>query len=207
MPQFDQVTFRYGPSDLSDSVTVLDRLSLSIPEHAVTVIMGPSGCGKTTALRLLAGILHPTLGNVRRETERISYLQQEAPLLPWRTAAENVNLVLSDTQKTLVDAVRWLEKVELGQVATLYPDELSGGMAQRVALARTLAADADLLLLDEPCRGMDRALHERMLALIACHCVGKTTILVSHDPTDLQIADYLVQFDPSAPSITPVCKA
>ncbi len=206
MPQFENVTFSYKTEDFGNfpQKPLLDRFSMSIPEGAITVITGPSGCGKTSTLKLLAGILQPISGNVRRETENISYLPQEALLLPWRTAVENVNLVLSDTKKTLSDATLWLERVELGQAGALYPDELSGGMAQRVALARTLAANADLLLFDEPCRGMDRALHERMLDLIAVQCVGKTAVIVSHDPTDLRIANYSVTFHGSSPNIVRV---
>ena len=175
--------------------TVLNDISLRIPAGKTTVIMGPSGCGKTTLLRLAAGLIAPTSGNVTRETEHISYLFQDPALLPWLTAAENVNLVLSDSKKTLPAATEWLARVGLDGEANTYPAALSGGMRQRVALARALCTDADLLLLDEPFRGMDEDLHARMRDLINTCRLGKTTVIVTHDPSDAQCADLRIVFD------------
>ena len=175
--------------------TVLNDISLRIPAGKTTVIMGPSGCGKTTLLRLAAGLIAPTSGNVTRETEHISYLFQDPALLPWLTAAENVNLVLSDSKKTLPAATEWLARVGLDGEANTYPAALSGGMRQRVALARALCTDADLLLLDEPFRGMDEDLHARMRDLIHTCRLGKTTVIVTHDPSDAQGADLRIVFD------------
>jgi NitT/TauT family transport system ATP-binding protein len=161
----------------------------------MTTVMGPSGCGKTTLLRVIAGLESPDTGNVARETESISYLFQDTALLPWLTAAENVNLVLSDSRETLRTAVEWLSRVELADEANTYPASLSGGMRQRVALARALSTDAELLLLDEPFRGMDEDLHVKMRELIRSYRQGKTTILVTHDAADAELADVLVVFD------------
>ena len=174
--------------------TVLNDISLRIPAGKTTVIMGPSGCGKTTLLRLAAGLIAPTSGNVTRETEHISYLFQDPALLPWLTAAENVNLVLSDSKKTLPAATEWLARVGLDGEANTYPAALSGGMRQRVALARALCTDADLLLLDEPFRGMDEDLHARMRDLINTCRLGKTTVIVTHDVQDAEIADCRITF-------------
>ena len=115
--------------------TVLNDLSLSLPEGKTIVVMGPSGCGKTTLLRVIAGLELPDTGNVTRETDSISYLFQDTALLPWLTAAENVNLVLADKKETLSEAVEWLARVDLSGEANTYPAALSGGMRQRVALA------------------------------------------------------------------------
>ena len=175
--------------------TVLNDLSLAFPEGKTIVVMGPSGCGKTTLLRVIAGLESPDTGNVTHETESISYLFQDTALLPWLTAAENVNLVLSDSKETIRTAVEWLSRVELADEANTHPASLSGGMRQRVALARALSTDAELLLLDEPFRGMDEDLHVKMRELIRECRKGKTTILVTHDAADAELADVLVVFD------------
>ena len=175
--------------------TVLNDLSLTFPEGKTIVVMGPSGCGKTTLLRIIAGLESPDTGNVTRETESISYLFQDTALLPWLTAAENVNLVLSDSKETIRTAVEWLSRVDLEREANTYPASLSGGMRQRVALARALSTDAELLLLDEPFRGMDEDLHVKMRELIRERRKGKTTVLVTHDAADAELADVLVVFD------------
>ena len=175
--------------------TVLNDLSLTFPKGKTIVVMGPSGCGKTTLLRIIAGLESPDTGNVTRETESISYLFQDPALLPWLTAAENVNLVLSDSKETLRPAVEWLSRGELADEANTHPASLSGGMRQRVALARALSTDAELLLLDEPFRGMDEDLHVKMRELIRSSRQGKTTILVTHDAADAELADVLVVFD------------
>ena len=193
MIQLQNVTMTY--TDKKVVKTVLDDITLTIPTGKTTVIMGPSGCGKTTLMRLLSGLLTPTLGNVARETENISYLFQDPALLPWLSAAENVNLVLSDKQETLPEAIEWLTRVDLADEANTYPAALSGGMRQRVALARALCTDADLLLLDEPFRGMDEDLHARMRELIHTCRQGKTTVIVSHDAQDAEIADCRILFD------------
>jgi ABC-type nitrate/sulfonate/bicarbonate transport system ATPase subunit len=175
---------------------VLEHLTLDIPTGTTIAIMGPSGCGKTTLLRLLAGIISPTSGNVTRETNSISYAFQDPSLLPWLTAAENVNLVLSDSKQTLPMAKEWLGRVGLAEDADRYPAELSGGMKQRVALARALCTDADVLLLDEPFRGLDATLHGQMRELICTVRQGKTTVIVTHDEQDLCMADSCVNMMP-----------
>jgi ABC-type nitrate/sulfonate/bicarbonate transport system ATPase subunit len=187
MITLNDVTVTFSPDK-----TVLEHVTLDLPAGATTAIMGASGRGKTTLLRLLAGIISPTSGNVTRETDRISFAFQDPALLPWLSAAENVNLVLSDRKETLPTAREWLARVGLEKDADRYPAELSGGMKQRVALARALATDADVLLLDEPFRGLDAALHQEMRELIRTARQGKTTVLVTHDESDLCIADHLV---------------
>lgn len=172
--------------------TVLRDLSLTFPEGQMTMMTGPSGCGKTTCLRLLAGLLQPTGGLVHRDVKNLSYLFQDATLLPWLNARDNVNLVLSDRKETFPQAMDWLGKVGLGLKGEQYPAELSGGMQQRVALARALCTGADLLLLDEPMRGLDPDLRTEMMALIRRERRGKTTILVTHSLEDLSPDDYHV---------------
>ena len=141
-----------------DGRDVLHKVTLTVPDGTHIALMGPSGCGKTTLLRVLAGLRAPDGGSVRVSPGRIACVFQEPRLLPWRTAAENVNAVLSDRAQTMPQARAWLERLELGAAAEQYPAALSGGMQQRVAIARALAYDAPVLLLDEPFRALDAAL-------------------------------------------------
>ena len=155
-----------------------------MPDGGHIALMGPSGCGKTTLLRVLAGLQAPDAGTVRVEPGRMACVFQEPRLLPWRTAAENVNAVLSDRAQTMPQALAWLERLELGDACDQYPAALSGGMQQRVAIARALAYDAPVLLLDEPFRGLDAALRARVTALIADAAKDKTLVLATHDAAD-----------------------
>lgn len=167
-----------------DGRAVLREVDLTVPDGAHIALMGPSGCGKTTLLRVLAGLQTPDAGTVRVEPGRMACVFQEPRLLPWRTAAENVNAVLSDRAQTMPQALAWLERLELGDACDQYPAALSGGMQQRVAIARALAYDAPVLLLDEPFRGLDAALRARVTALIADAAADKTLVLATHDAAD-----------------------
>ena len=162
--------------------TVLEKFSLTLKPGQRIALMGPSGCGKTTLLRIAMGLLSPTAGTVENTFRKTSVLFQEPRLLPWRTALENVNLVLGDDRRTMEQA-RWhLKRLGLGQSADKYPKELSGGMQQRTALARAMAFDGDLLVLDEPFKAMDEALRFQVIAQVA-----ETTaaiLLVTHDEAE-----------------------
>ena len=172
--EVNRVSVRFG------NRPVFTDFSCRFREGSVTAVMGTSGCGKTTLLRLLAGLLKPDTGTVTAP-EHISFLFQEPRLCPWLSAVENVNLVLGDRRRTLPLALAFLSDVGLGQDADKYPSELSGGMQHRVALARTLAYDAPLILLDEPFVGLDRDTKERMIALVRKRTAGKTVVLVTHE--------------------------
>ena len=160
-----------------DGRAFLRAVDLTVPDGGHIALMGPSGCGKTTLLRVLAGLRAPDGGTVRVSPGRMACVFQEPRLLPWRTAAENVNAVLSDRAQTMPQALAWLERLELGDACDQYPAALSGGMQQRVAIARALAYDAPVLLLDEPFRGLDAALRARVTALIADAAADKTLVL------------------------------
>ena len=160
--------------------TVLRNCDLHVLPGESCALMGPSGCGKTTLLKLLLGLMKPVSG--RGEIHgRAACVFQEPRLLPWRTALENVNAVLSDRGKSLGEARAWLDKLALGEAAGLYPEELSGGMQQRVAIARALAYGGDALLLDEPLKGLDEKLKLRTAELICEAFRGKALLLATHD--------------------------
>ncbi len=164
-----------------DGVQVLESLTLHIAPGECAALMGPSGCGKSSLLNLTAGLIHPTAGSVTVNAGRIAYAFQDPRLLPWLTAAQNVNAALSDRAATMPQAMEWLEAVGLADAADKLPRELSGGMRQRVNLARALAYDGELLLLDEPTKGLDADLREDIWALLQAHSRGRTVLLATHD--------------------------
>jgi NitT/TauT family transport system ATP-binding protein len=165
-----------------DGKTVLNDLSLSLPEHGAVAVTGPSGKGKTTFLKLLAGLVLPASGSIEGlVNKRVSMVFQEDRLLPWRTALENAALFCGDE----VYAHETLVALELSDALKKRPDELSGGMRRRVAIARALCFGGDILLLDEPFKGLDDALKLR----VARHVKGvfPLTIIATHDMEEAQM--------------------
>jgi NitT/TauT family transport system ATP-binding protein len=159
---------------------VLDRLSLETG-NGITCIMGESGYGKTTLLHTIAGLVKKDSGSIEGGPERPAVMFQEDRLFPWLTALENIKVVCNDEEK----ALRLLKEVELEGHAEKYPSELSGGMKRRVALARTLSFDSDMIILDEPFKGLDEALTKRMAALIKrCEV---PVILATHAESDIEL--------------------
>ena len=158
---------------------VLNDVSLCLAPGERIALMGPSGAGKTTLLRVALGLLKPDGGTVENRFRKTAAVFQEPRLLPWRTAAENVNLVLSDDRSTMAEARLCLQRMDLAEAADKYPGELSGGMQQRVAIARAMAVGADLLILDEPFKAMDEALRNRVIARVAQ--TDAAVLLVTHE--------------------------
>ena len=163
-----------------DGKSVLSGCSLSLGDGERLALMGPSGCGKTTLLRVALSLQPPDTGSVSGDPGRTAAVFQEPRLLPWRTAAENVNVVLSDTPETMPEALSMLARVELSDAGEKYPAELSGGMQQRVSIARALAFRPDLLVLDEPFRGLDDELRGRMVSLLNTSLQSASLLLVTH---------------------------
>lgn len=173
----------------NEQTQAIDHLNLSIQKGEFAAIVGPSGCGKTSVLSLMMGLLSPQSGSVQfdREHVRIGYMLQKDHLLEWRTVEKNVMLGLEVqhrlNEKTKRMASELLETYGLGNFKTYYPQQLSGGMRQKVALIRTLALEPDLLLLDEPFSALDYQtrlkLSDEVYRIIREQ--NKTAVLVTHD--------------------------
>lgn len=164
---------------------VLENVNMHIRPGEKIAIMGPSGCGKTSLLKAIGGLIKPESGSVS-VGGRLSCVFQEPRLLPWLSAAENINAVLSDSAETMPAAQKWLEAVGLDEAAQKRPGELSGGMQQRLSIARALAYGGDILLLDEPLKGMDTQLRSSVAELIRSHSADKTLVLITHDRAEAE---------------------
>ena len=160
---------------------VLDGLDLDLPRGAVTALMGPNGSGKTTIGRLVLGLTRPDAGTVAGlEGLRVVATFQEDRLCEQLTAAANVRLVLDRAHAP--DAEAALRDAGLDDDALAKPvRELSGGQRRRVAIVRALVAPADVVVLDEPFKGLDTAARERLIALVGARCAGRTVLLITHD--------------------------
>lgn len=172
----------------------VEDIELTVARGEFVSLVGPSGCGKTTLLSLLAGLIRPTLGKVllrgeavKGPTSQVGYMLQQDFLFPWRTIADNaaIGLEINGTRsaETMGKVERWLEELGLPDSGRRYPHELSGGMRQRVALARTLVTEPEVLLLDEPFSALDLQIKLQLEALVqdTLRRLDKTAVLVTHD--------------------------
>ena len=206
-------TSKVSVSDLSVQFTdrsgtgrllALDRVSLNVNEGEFVCIVGPSGCGKTTLLRTLAGLQHPLTGSAiihHADTTRAASAMvfQGASVFPWMTALENIGYGLRTRRVPYAERNRiareWAAKIGLERFAEAYPHQLSGGMQQRVGLARAFAYDPDVLLMDEPFGALDAQtrllLQETLLRL--WQESGTTILFVTHSIDEaLTLADRIV---------------
>lgn len=170
---------------------VFEKLNAEFKSGKTTLISGPSGCGKTTLLRIIAGLDKKYTGSVKGVPEEISYLFQEDRLMPWFTLKQNVEFVLKDIYepaKATEAALAMIKDVRLNGHEDKYPSKLSGGMQRRTALARAFCYPSELILLDEPFKGMDAKLKLDMIELFEQLFVkqNKTVILVTHDETVIE---------------------
>ena len=189
--QLRSVSHRFG------AVEVIDDLSLEVNRGEFVAIVGPSGCGKTTLLNLMSGHDVPTRGSIeRRAASRMVY--QTDGLFPWRTAGENIMLGLrhvKDPAERDRQRRELLTLIGLDGFADHYPHQLSGGMRQRVELARALAANTELLLMDEPFSALDYITRLRMRHELARMLIQRphTVVLVTHDTGEAaQLADRII---------------
>lgn len=197
MIDLKSVTFGY-----SHTSPLFESFSLRICRGETWAILGPSGCGKTTLLYLLAGLRQPASGQVSIEGEiltrprpRSGLILQDYGLLPWSTVRQNVELGLQvrkfygeDGKHTPLDfqpgnnVPYWLERLGIAEVADKFPSQISGGQRQRTAIARTLALEPDLLLMDEPFSSLDAVTREDLQSLTLSLCTEQnlTLVIVTH---------------------------
>ncbi len=172
---------------------VLNSLSLTIPESGIIMISAPSGFGKTTLLRAVAGIITPDSGSIDG-FGRVGYAFQEPRLLPWLSAVDNVTLVREKPDES--EALCLLERLGLGgEDALKKARSLSGGMKQRVNIARALYYDCDTLLLDEPFSGLDREKIDLVVDLLKERAEHMPVIVVSHVESDADWAEKHIRLD------------
>jgi len=205
MSPIKEVTAQTTPMEFESAVSVrnisknygdveaLRDMSLEFPRGQLTSLLGPSGCGKTTLLKIIAGLLEPTSGQVEVNGKTVSgpgkdraFVFQDFALLPWATVIRNVafGLEMRGVAASEREAIaeKYIKEVGLAGFEQSYPHELSGGMRQRVGLARALAVDSDVLLMDEPFSAVDeqtrRKFQEDLLNLVQIE--NKTFIFVTH---------------------------
>lgn len=172
---------------------LLERCSLEVTGGRILAVMGPSGAGKTTLLRSIAGLTEVTGGRIVRPEGRVATVFQDPRLLPWRTARQNVEIVLDRDHRDR--AVTWLTRVGLGDALDLHPAALSGGMRQRVAIARALACDAGTVLVDEPFASLDTETATRLRELLRDElaALGRPTVWVTHNAAEATaVADHVL---------------
>jgi len=206
------ITFRGVGLDLGGR-RILDGIDIEIRRGEFVCVIGPSGCGKTTTLRLIAGLFTPSAGAVvydgrpvtgPRRDIAIVFQDYGKALLPWRTVAGNVSLALEATgcprgeRPARIAAL--LNKVGLGSHADKFPNQLSGGMQQRLQIARCLAQDPSVLLMDEPFGALDamtrQALQDELLQIVRTS--GTTAFFVTHDLEEaLYLADRVIALSPN----------
>ena len=194
--EFKDVTLIFGGERPDDEpVLAVQNIDLAIPAGQFVAIVGPSGCGKTTILNMLAGLIPATRGSVRRHgdevdgpSQDIGYMLARSALSPWRTARKNVEFGLEirgvDKAERRARAMELLAKLRLEGFADSFPSQLSQGMRQRVAIARTLAIDPDLWLMDEPFGALDaqtRLTVQAQFLELWYEAAHKTVIFVTHD--------------------------
>lgn len=202
-----QVDKRFGTQE------VLKAISLSVYPGEIVALLGASGCGKSTLLNIISGLLPADGGDIALQGEpvaqfsqwrQVAYLFQEDRLLPWRTVRQNVNFALENSPLPRAERQRRVEAalqlVGMGQVGHKWPHQLSGGMRSRIALARSLVAEPQILLMDEPFSKLDpqtrSAMHEELLRI--CELKSMTVVMVTHDVEEAVIlADRIVILQPN----------
>ena len=189
----DRVTKIFARSDTNTTTTALDDVSLEVAPGEFVCLVGSSGCGKSTLLRLIAGLLNPTRGALYLDGEEIRGTSpsrgmafQDPTLFPWRTVWENAAFgprMQGGYASKKEDVARLIELAGLEEFRNSYPHQLSGGMAQRLALIRTMVNEPDVFLLDEPLGALDAFTRMNMQAEIVnmWRQRGNTMILITHD--------------------------
>lgn len=195
--KFDDVSYTYHT--LSGETLAVEHLTFGVEEGQFVSVIGPSGCGKSTILSLAAGLIAPSSGKIERGGGQFGYMLQTDALFPWRTVEKNIFLPLEiqrkNTPEMKKNALMLAEKYGLADFLKKSPAQLSGGMRQRVALIRTLAAQPQTLLLDEPFSALDY--QTRLAVCDDVHDIikgeRKTALLVTHDISEaIALSDKVV---------------
>lgn len=183
--QVNQLSLRFGER------TIFSDLNFSLAGGKWASLLGASGCGKTSLLRIIAGLANPTSGTVSASddkplADRLAWMGQRDLLYPWLTVRDNVALGarLRGEKINGGKVAELLASVGLSALADVRPDELSGGMRQRAALARTLYEDRDVVLMDEPFSALDAITRTRIQTLASELLADRTVLLVTHDPME-----------------------
>jgi NitT/TauT family transport system ATP-binding protein len=203
------------PDEAAQARELISDLSFTLGKNEIVALLGRSGSGKTTILNCIAGFIRPSAGQVtfpvNHDSQKppFAYLFQEDRLLPWRTAVSNVELSLERLKRPHRQhrsiALQAIARVGLSDAADRYPRQLSGGMKARVALARALALEAPLLLLDEPFGKLDPMIREEMhdLLLELHRDIGFSALIVTHDVAEATlVADRALIVDPNLGRVT-----
>ena len=197
MLKFENITYTYHTKE--GETTAVKDLSFTVEDGQFVSVIGPSGCGKTTILSLGAGLLAPSSGEVKRTGGEFGYMLQRDALFPWRSVEQNIYLPLEvkkrNTPQMRERAVALAEKYGLKDFLKKSPNELSGGMRQRVALIRTLASEPDILMLDEPFSALDYQTRLEVCDDVQSIIKGekKTALLVTHDISEaIALSDKIV---------------
>lgn len=204
--ELNQVTVEFALRNGRPPLLALDGMNLSVKKGELVAMVGPSGCGKSTALNVLAGQIIPTKGEVRLAGEpvrgvlpSVGYISQADTLLPWRSVLDNVALAMElrgvPKAQRRETARALMEKMGLAGFENSYPRELSGGMKKRAAIARVLAVDPEVLMMDEPFAPLDALTRQRLQdeILALWENTGSTILYVTHDLTEaITLADRVV---------------
>ena len=198
------------------SVEALASVNLALPQGRISTFLGPSGCGKTTLLKIIAGLIPPSRGEIWVKGKKVNgpgperaFVFQDFALLPWANVLRNVAFGLElrglAVEKRHEIALRHIAEVGLESFAASYPHQLSGGMRQRVGLARALAVDADIILMDEPFSSVDeqtrRKFQEELLDLLEHK--QKTVLFVTHSIEEAAyLSDQIVLLSPRPGTVT-----
>jgi len=204
MVEIQALAKRYEVDD--GEIVALSSTSLTIEEGEFVCLLGPSGCGKSTLLKIVAGLIEPTGGSIRINGRQVTgpgpdraVVFQDYALFPWMTVADNVEFGLAargvDVARRRATSAELLKAVGLADFATKYPHHLSGGMKQRVSIARGMVQDPPVLLMDEPFAALDEqtrmTMGDELLRIWAA--TGKTVVFVTHSLTEaVYLADEVV---------------